>query len=233
MANEGWHVLDDDGHVLWRQYMFRKGAWATTLVFRGKGDELVVVSPHTRPSASELDALKEHGRVSALVANNKWHHLGQAAWRKHFPEAKSYAPTAAAEKLLKKAPDIPFRPLSELSLGEGARCESPAGMPGETFLSIPTKKGAGAVWYAGDLLTNIPSLPPPPVSWLFKWTDSAPGFRLFKPAIWTLVKDKKTLRSWMLDRLASEPPSSVVPAHGPAFDATDIVEQTRTQLERL
>jgi hypothetical protein len=231
MANEGWNTIDDEAHVLWREYWFTKGAKATTLVFRGV-DGLVVVSPGTRVTDRELDALREHGEVRALVANNTFHHLGQAPWRARFPDAVSYAPAGALQKLAKKAPGISFRPLSDLALPEHVRYHDPPGFrTGEALFSIGTSKGA--VWFTGDLLTNIQGTPPPPLRWLFTWTDSAPGFRLFKPAVWLAIKDKKAVHAWMLERLASDPPSVVVPAHGPAFDGPDVASLARAQIERL
>lgn len=231
MNVEGFQVIDGDAFVLFREYAFSKGAYATTLVFRGV-DGLVVVSPGSGASARELDALRAHGEVRALVAPNPYHHLGQRAWRDAFPNAVSYAPRAALPRLAKRASDIPFRPLSELTLPAHVHCaELPGFKGGETFFSIRT--GRGAVWFTGDLLTNIQRTPGPPVRWLFTWTDSAPGFRLFRPGVWLLVRDKKAVRAWMLDRLASDPPSVVVPAHGPAFDEGDVAALARAQLERL
>ncbi len=229
--HEGWNVVDEDAHVLWRQYAFTKGARATTMVFRG-ADGLVVVSPATGLGDRDYDALREHGEVRALVANNTLHHLGQSAWRARFPDAVSYAPAGSLKTLQKKAPGIPYKPLSELTLPAHARCEVPDGYKsGEAIVTVRT--GKGSVWFTGDLLTNIPKAPPPPVGWLFKWTDSAPGFRLFRPALWVFVRDKKAVRAWMLERLASEPPAVVVPAHGPAVDADDVAALARAQIERL
>jgi len=231
MQIEGWNIIDDEARVLWREYAFTKGAYATTLVFRGV-DGLVVVSPGTGLSAREYDALREHGEVRALVANNTFHRLGQAPWRAHFPDAVSYAPSGALKVLEKKDPGIPFRPLSDLALPAHVRCDDPPGFKtGDVILSVRTRKGA--VWYTSDLLTNIQRLPSPPVRWLFTWTGSAPGFRLFKPGVWFFVNDKKALRAWMLERVANDPPSVVVPAHGPAFDADDVAALAQAQIERL
>ena len=231
MQTEGWSTIDGEAGVLWREYSFTKGATATTLVFRGV-DGLVVVSPGTRMTDRDYDALREHGEVRALVANNTFHHLGQAPWRARFPGAVSYAPSGTLKVLQKKAPSVPFRPLSDLALPAHVRCDDPPGFKtGEALFSIRTKKGAA--WFTGDLLTNIQRTPPPPLRWFFTWTDSAPGFRLFKPAVWFLIRDKKALRAWMLERLASDPPSIVVPAHGPPFDATDVAALARAQIERL
>lgn len=231
MQVEGFHVIDDEAFVLFGEYAFTKGASATTLVFRGV-DGLVVVSPGTGVAPRALDALAEHGEVRALVANNTHHHLGQRAWRDRFPDAVSYAPGAALARLRKKAPTIAFRPLSELALPPHVRCEELAGFKGgDAFFSIRTQRGS--VWFTGDLLTNIQKLPPPPVRWLFSWTDSAPGLRLFRPAVWLLVGDNKTVRATMLERLSSDPPAVIVPSHGPAFSEGDVAAAARVQIERL
>ena len=125
-----------------------------------------------------------------------------------------------------------FRAIGELELPGHVRCDDPPGYKtGETFVSIATKKGA--VWYSGDLLTNIQRMPGPPVRWLFTTTGSAPGFRLFRLGVWLMVKDKKAVRDWALGRLAEDPPSIVVPAHGPAFEAGDVAAEAKAQLERL
>jgi hypothetical protein len=230
MQIDGWNIIDEDALVLWREYTFRDGAYATTLVFRGV-DGLVVVSPGKGMAARELDALREHGEVRALVANNHFHHLGQSEWRARFPEAVSYAPSGALQALQKKS-DVPFRPLAELALPAHVSCEEPPGYrAGDAFLRIRT--GKGTVWFTGDLLTNIQHTPGPPLRWLFTWTGSAPGFRLFKPGVWAFVRDRGALKAWMLERLASDPPSIVVSAHGPALEAGDVASRTREQLARL
>jgi hypothetical protein len=231
MKIEGWNVLAEDACVLWREYAFGRGAFATTLVFRGT-DGLVVVSPPTKLSDRDYDALAELGDVRALVANNSFHHMGQAAWRARFPDAVSYGPKAAIERLTKRSPGVNYRPLEDLLLPPHVRCDVPPGYrQGEAIFTVKTR--ARNIWFSGDLLTNIERVPGPPVKWLFRWTDSAPGFRLFKPAVWILIKDRGAVREWMLDRLASDPPSVVVPAHGAPFDAVEVATQVKLQLERL
>jgi len=228
---EGWNVIDQDAAILWREYSFSKGAYATTLVFRG-ADGLVVVSPGMEVEPRAYDALADLGKVRALIANNALHSGGQKAWRERFPEAESYCPPGAVAALEKKVPGVRFRPLSDLALPGHVRWEDAPGFKtGETILSVDAKQGP--VWYTSDLLTNIQRPGGPPFSWVLSWTDSAPGFRLFKPAVWFLMKDKKAVREWTLARLDKDPPAVVVPAHGPAFEAADIVEQTRVQIQRL
>ena len=231
MKIDGWNVIDEEAGVVFREYEFSKGANATTLVFRGK-DGLAVVSPPPGLEARDYDALRELGEVQALIANNTLHTMGQAAWRARFPDAVSYCPPGAVQALEKKLKGVPFRPLNELPLSDGVRWEDAPGFKtGETLLSVKT--GKGSVWFTGDLLTNIQRTPGPPFKWILSWTDSGPGFRLFKPAIWLMVKDKKAVREWALRWLEQDPPAIVVPSHGPPVEGGDVAALAKAQIERL
>jgi hypothetical protein len=231
MDLRGWNVIDEERAVLWREYEFTKGAYATTLVFRG-ADGLVVVSPGKGLEAADYDVLSRFGEVRALVANNTFHHLGQGPWRERFPQAESYAAPKALEKLRKKAPSISFRSLDELALPPTARLHVLPGFNnGEVLFSVGTRHGS--VWYTGDLLTNIQRARKPPLGWLFKWTDSAPGFRLFKIAVWAFVRDRRAVKERMTALLAEDPPAIIVPAHGPAVTTGNVAAETRAQLARL
>lgn len=231
MADRSWKVIDAERGLLWHEYAFRKGSYATTFVFRGK-DGLVVVSPGTRFEASDFDALEKHGEVRALVANNTFHHMGQAAWRARFPNAVSYAAASAVPALQKKVSGSKFRAIEELDLGPNARLHAlPGCRNGELFFTADSAKGR--VWYTGDILANIQNPGGPPFSWLFKLTDSAPGYRLFRMAVFLFVKDKPVLREKLLSMLATEPPAIVVPGHGPPVETASLPADTRTQVERL
>ena len=230
MQHDGWTVIDESAGVLWREYVFGGGK-ATSLTFR-MADGLAVVSPPNGLEPRAFDALAEIGNVRALIANNSFHNLGQAAWRTRFPDAKSYCPAGAVASLGKKVKGATFHPLSALELPAGVRCEEMAGMrSGETFVSVKTDRGN--VWFTGDVLTNFDKLPKAPLRWLFTWTDSGPGYRLFKPNAWIFVKNGGALKKWLEDRIAAVPPAIVVPAHGPAFEAPDLKALTEAQLRKL
>lgn len=225
-----WHVIDEGCGALWGEYEFRKGAFATTLVFRGSGG-LVVVSPGSGLAPADLDALGEFGEVRALVANNTFHHLGQVSWRARFPGAESYAAGSAAAKLAKKS-SLPYRAVAELALPPHAHIEElPGCNNGELLVRVGTARGS--VWYTGDLLTNIQRTPGPPLRWLFTLTGSAPGFRLFRLGVWAFVRDRPALRERLLALVREDPPALIVPAHGPAYEAPGLADEVRAQLARL
>jgi hypothetical protein len=225
----GWHVLDRESAIAWRQYSFGPGL-ATTFVFRGAGNGLIVMSPGNGIDDGALDELSELGNVVALVASNAYHWLGQPAWRKRFPDARSFAPKQGIKRLSKKMPGLgPFEPLEALAplLGDRASVlEAPGLRVGNAFATV---RGArGAYWYPSDFLANMPKMPPQLVfRMLMSMTDSAPGYRLFRPSVWLQVKNKPALRAWLEDHLTKTAPAVVVPAHGPPVDAPDLVATTR------
>jgi hypothetical protein len=230
MDLRGWHVIDEDRGILWREYAFTRGAYATTLAFRGP-EGMIVVSPGMGMEAADYDVLRRYGEVCALVANSDAHHMGQSAWRAHFPAAVTYASDGALPGLAKKRSDLPVKPLSALNLGPDASVDQlPASKTGEVIFRV--RSGIGTVWYTGDLLTNIQRTPGPPMSWMF-WALGVVGFRLFRPAIWFSVSDRAALRSQLLALLAADPPAIVVPGHGPALSEGDVAGLARAQLERL
>jgi hypothetical protein len=225
----GWNVADRDSAILWREYSFGGGV-ATTFVFRGAGDGLVVVSPPAGVDAATLDDLSAFGKVVALVASNGMHWRGQALWHKHFPDAKTFAPAQGIERLRKKVPEVPrFEPLEAMAplLGDHATViDAPGHKMGNAVATVRGKNGT--YWYPSDLFANIPALPSNLIfRLLMSMTDSAPGYRLFRPAVWLQVKDKKVVRDWIDDVMTRSAPTTVVPAHGLPMSDGDVIAKTR------
>jgi hypothetical protein len=234
-TSKGWSILDRERAILWRQYWFGRGL-ATTLVFRGADDGLIVISPGNGVDPAALDELADFGKVVALVASNGYHWLGQSLWRKRFPQARSFSPTQGIARLEKKLPELGrFEPLEALGplLGDRARVvDAPGFRIGNAFATIQGKNGA--YFYPSDILANIPALPSSfVVRTLMSMTNSAPGYRLFRPSIWLQVKDKQALRNEVEAQLTKFAPIGVVPAHGAPIEGPDVVAMTRALLAKL
>ncbi len=233
---KGWNILEKDGAILWREYKFRPGATATTFVFRGAGDGLIVVSPGCDVEPGALDELSDFGNVVALVASNAYHWLGQPVWRKRFPGSRSFAPKQGIKRITKMAPELgTVESLDALAplLGDRATvAEAPGLKVGNAFATVHGKNGA--YFYPSDFLANMQALPPNfVVRTLMSMTDSAPGYRLFRPSVWLQVKDKPALRAWLESEVSRSEPATVVPAHGLPFVGPDVVGATRALLARL
>ena len=234
-TKHGWNVLDGDAGLVWREYHFNKGSVATTLVFRGADDNLVVVSPSSRTDPAALDELGDYGQVSALVACNGFHHLGLPEWQKRFPKAKLFAPASAIPRLEKKSASRGFAPLEDATSLVGPRAtltDAPGLGWGNAFVTVPSARGP--VWYASDFLANISSMPTNFfVRALFSATDSAPGFKLFRPAVWLMTKDKKAFRAWAEVEIDRTKPAVVVPAHGAPYAGEDAARAAKAQIARI
>lgn len=211
----GWTVIDRARGVLARTYRFGKQGTSWCFVARLADGGLMVVSPASGLDEAAYAELAEFGEVRALVANNGFHYLGQAAWQARFPAAVAYAPPDAMARIAKKAPTLGrFRPLGELVTGAdvGIRVVERT-KAGECWCWV--RLDGGWAWFASDTLVNLPSLPPSlPVRLLFKWTGSAPGFRVFNLALKVLIRDKPALLRQLRADLAAHPPTVMVPAHG-------------------
>jgi len=230
--HHGWKVLDAEAGVLWRTYEFSKGNTANTFVFKGADGGLVAVSPGNNIPAADLDALKDFGPVTAIVANNGFHNLGQRPWHDHFPDARHYAPELSIPRLTKKCPGISFEPTSKLARpAHVAWDELPGTRSGDVVLSVQT--ASGPIWYTSDLIANLDTLPGPPLGWLFGWTDSAPGLKAFRLFFWFFSKDDAAVKSFLQDLHTRHPPRVIVPGHGSAADAADLAEQAKAQIERI
>ncbi len=232
---KGWRILDRKRAILWREYSFGP-ALATTLVFRGAGDGLVVISPGNDLETDALDELKSFGDVKALVASNGFHWLGHPLWRRHFPAARSFAPAQGIDRISKKLPKLArFEDLSAISplLGDQATVtDAPGHKVGNAFVSV--NGGNGAHWYLSDLLANMPTRPSNPIfGALMALTNSAPGFRLFHPSVWLQVGDKRAVRAWIDEAFNRAPPVTIVAAHGPPVSGQNLMAEAVAQLDRM
>ena len=225
-----WQNVARDGSVRVLKYSFGPGS-ANTLAAKLDDGTWVVISPCASAPGAALDALAKDGEVSALVAPNGYHHMGQAVWRARFPKAVSYAPEGAIERLGKKSAGVPYRPLADLSAKLPARVRFcvPEGMKVPDVLA---KIGApeGPIWFSGDLISNtvdddLSFLPRLIVGLL----GGGAGYRVNPVPALVYVKDKAGWRASVRKLMDDGPIAAVVPAHGlPVTD--DVLGRTRAML---
>ena len=111
-------------------------------------------------------------------------------------------------------------------LGDATSLTEPTGLVGNAFAFVRAK--SATYWYTSDLLANHPVLPSNFVfRTLMSMTDSGPGYKIFRPAVWLQVKNKKGLTSWFDKSLADAPPTMMIPGHGEPVQMPDLVGATR------
>ncbi len=228
----GFNVIDADAGVLTYGYTFSGSATSTTFIARMQNGQLMVISPSTGLTEDAVAELAEFGEVGALVANNGLHHLGQREWRERFPDARCFAPAAAAARIAKKS-GLTFEAMSELSTLAGPNIvlrELPNTRIGESWCSVQTD--AGHVWFVSDVLANMPQLPPAFLPRMaFKLTKSGPGYTVFHLALKFGVKDKSATLQLMLDDMAAREPVAVVPSHGGILTDASVAAETRALIQ--
>ena len=232
-TKHGWTIIDADAGVLSYTYEFSKGATSNCFTARLASGGLMVVSPPTKVDREVADDLAAYGAVEALVANNGFHHLGIARWRELYPKARAFAAAGASARIAKRSKDAgELESLDALEplLAEGvAVVETASSKCGETWARA--KIEGGHAWYGSDIVANMPRLPPNfVVRQLFKWTKSAPGYRLFNLAHKIVLKDRKASLRGMLEDVRKHPPRVMVPAHGEILRSESLAKDTEALL---
>jgi hypothetical protein len=230
----GWTVIDPKACVLTYEYAFNDGgSTANCFVARIGNGQLLVVSPAFKMTEAAFKELDEHGAVGAVVANNGFHHLGLAEWRKRYPKARFFASPLAVARIQKKNREAPaLEPLDGLAalLGDDVTfTDAPATKCGESWTTA--KIEGGVAWFVSDLLINLPKVTGPlPLRLLFKWTDSGPGFKVFNLTMKFTVKDKKQVLAQLSEAMKQAPPTVMVPAHGAIMQQPGLADETQKLL---
>lgn len=207
-----------------REYSFGPGL-ANALMVRLQDGSLLLVSPPTDPSPSELDAIAGLGEVSALLANNGAHYLGVAGFCKRFPKAICYATDAARARIAQKSKQpVAIQSLSQLLPKLSSKLEIVAAdgcKVGDVLVRIHSDKGP--LLFVGDFFANIQKLPWNPLFRLmFKLTKSGPGFRVFGIFFKFFASDKVALREFLIREIEAHPPTTMIPAHGAPVTQPDL-----------
>jgi hypothetical protein len=231
----GWTTIAESPAVLLREYAFGGGR-ANALAVGLPGGKLMLVSPPCGVSAEELRDLSAVGEVVALVANNGSHHLGLGPARQAFPNAVSYAAPRAATRIRNKGKDAgQLEPIEKLQplLGDKVGVVAIAGDKiGDVIVRVATEKGTA--FYASDFLANIPTLPPNFFfKMLMKWTDSAPGFKVFGLFFKFFVADRKAACQHLIREIEQSSPTILVPAHGDVITRGDLAEAMVSMLRAV
>jgi len=209
-----WTPLAGRDDLLWLKYWWGPGS-ANALAFRQADGDWAVISPPSDAPAAVFDALAAHGRITALIAPNGFHYLGQAAWRARFPNALSFAPAGALSRLAAKAPGIDFHRLEDhLDHFAPARILIPNGMKApDAMISLPVDDGW--LWWLGDQYANIGKGDATlPLRFLSRLLTGGPGYHCNCRPEMVYVEDRAAWARDLADGFRRRPPRLVLCAHG-------------------
>ena len=209
-----WLPLTEDASVIWLKYSFGPGT-ANSLAAKLDDGTWMIVSPPARAPAEVFDRIADTGGVSALIAPNPYHNLGQIDWRTRFPAAIGYAPSGARPRLSKKTPGEVYQPLEQMQAALlPIHLVLPDGMKvPDALFRIPN--AVGDIWWMGDLFANSSKADQTwPLRLLARLAGSGLGYRAnTKPEV-VYVKDRGVWLDSLRRALDAAPPAIVVPAHG-------------------
>jgi hypothetical protein len=221
---------------LWRHaYTTGMGIHTNAYAIAYGDGEIAVFSPPVAADDALFQATDALGRVTALVAPNTGHDLGQQAWQDRYPDATAYAPEVAIPALHKAKPKLrPFQPLAALA----------ARMPPSVHLvDVPGTTSGMTLWtveagdqramFVDELVSNQTALSgPPPIRFLFWATGSGPGLARNRFWTWIFCKDKRLVAKGVLGEVAARNPTIMLPGHGePIRDGA--AEAIRSQVQPI
>jgi hypothetical protein len=197
-------------------YVFNGNPINCTAIAIGNGN-LAVVSPATNLDPRDYDELTTHGKVSALVSPGAYHNMGLPAWSARFPEAGIYGPGPAAAHIARQHPSLPplkdFTALAkllpqEVEVFEVDGCAQPD-------VLIVVRRPDATTWLTNEIITNWKGWPKSLIfRILFKLTGSGPGLDVSKMSLMFLKGKKAIVRAYFEAKVASHPPTRLIPCHG-------------------
>jgi hypothetical protein len=221
---------------LWRsEYLTPTNIASSTFAFRLKDGGIAVLSPPVGADDAFFAATDALGGVSALVAPNSGHDLGQAAWQARYPDATVHAPEVAIAALTKAKPKLrAIRPLAALAprLAAGTTLADPVGSS-SGIAQLAVEGGKERVLFVDEGISNAPALMgPAPFRFVFWLTGSGPGIARNK--VWWFVfgKDKRAIARQLLGELDRLKPTMLMPLHGAPITG-DGVATARALIEPL
>ena len=226
MQKYSWVALDAAQSVWTLKYSFGPGL-ANTFAVKLDDGSFLLVSPPSKCPPEVFAALAAHGPVSALVAPNGFHHMGQPEWRQAFPNAVSYAPDDAIARVTKQS-KLTYKSTSELTKLLGPRVElvRPAGYR-STDLLARAHTAEGDIWFGGDLISNTrPGDVKGFVGFVMGALGGGPGLRVNGATSMVYLKDKRTWKAAIKAKMAENPLFALVPAHGEVATQADLAQAT-------
>ncbi len=230
-TDDAWRPLTACGDVRVLKYSWGP-ANANALAIRLRPGGWLVVSPPRAAPPGVHEELAADGGVQALLAPNAYHYLGQAAWRRRFPTATSWAPSGALERIAKKTNGAPFGRAEDFvdQLPDNISLVLPAGQKSPDALLCITSQTGEVVWWLGDLFSNTtPADQIWPLRVLSRLAGSGPGFRRNTRPELVYVQHRQAWLASVRSAVLAHPPSVVVPAHGDPL-LTDAAARTAAVL---
>lgn len=227
-----WKKVADGIRV--RVYQFNDNPLHTSVVSLADGG-LLVLSASTDVSDGDFAELDALGKVRALVAPGAFHNMGLPAWSARYPDAGIYGPAAAAKHIAKVHPKLaPLQDLRALAaiLPPDVEAFEVDGC-GHPDVLLVVRRGDGTTWFTNEIITNWASWPSAFMfKLLFRLTGSGPGLNVNTMALMFIKGKKPLVKAFHEAKLASHPPTRLVPCHGEVLEDANLKQRLVEVLAR-
>lgn len=198
---------------IWQAGTVRLGVPLRSVGFRLADGRLAVYSPILGLGEDAHRTLKALGEPALLVAPNHYHHLGLAEYATAYPQSGIVGSSRAVRRLQTRCrhPVEDEERLRQALPSNVSVLVPPGTRTGEMWLSVAG--AAGRAWIVGDAFFNIARTPRSLIGLVLKVLRICPGLRIGDSFRW-LVKDRRSYRAWLLETLAAERPTILIPCHG-------------------
>jgi hypothetical protein len=171
------------------------------------------------------------GTPAFLIAPNHFHNLGVREYAAAYPGVRVIASPTAASRVARRCGHEVHDPVV---LGAALPASVSLLMPpgtraGELWLSL--ESAAGRAWTAGDAFFNIARTPRTPMGLLLWLLGISAGLRIGASFRW-LVRDRPGYRRWLLDAIATQRPTTLIPCHGDVVADPELPDRLRRLVER-
>jgi hypothetical protein len=161
--------------------------------------------------------------------------MGLPTWSARYPDAGIYGPRAAAKHIAKVHPTLaPLKDLDALkailppdvSAFEVEGCGQPDAL-------LVVRRDDGTTWLTNEIITNWTVWPSKLIFRIaFKLTGAGLGLDVSTMALMLIRGKKPLVRAFFEGKLASHPPTRLIPCHGEIIDDPRLKERLAEVLGR-
>jgi hypothetical protein len=198
-------------------------------------NEYILISPGASLLENWPNDLKQANCKIHIIMPNAWHFMGVKAWQEAFSDVTLYASALAKDKLIEKgaftkSDNIQVLEHQQPPLPQGYAVLFPPGhRAGDAWV---TKKLAGQCsWITCDSFLNYERLSNQPVArTMQKLLGAAPGLKMSQVVKWLILNDKKAFKSWVLEQLKKDNPTTLIPSHGEVTHDSHLKEKIESMV---
>lgn len=202
-----------------------------SLAIRLADGRLAIHSPIRRLAGEARGELAEIGTPAFLIAPNHFHNRGLHKYVEAYPGITVVASPAAAPRVARRCGHLVSDPaaLRDALPANLSLLVPPATRAGELWLSFDSP--GGRAWTVGDAFFNIARTPRTPIGFLLWLLGISPGLRIGASYRW-LVRDRAAYRRWLLDTIAAQRPTTLIPCHGDILTDPQLPDRLQRLVER-